>query len=345
MTTRVAVVGAGRFGWEHLRTYADIPEVSIVAVVDADVDRARSTAREFGAAGFSSVEEMFASSPPDAVSVAVPAGRRASTVHDLIAQDVGVLIEKPIAPDMAEAERLRELATGRPVMVGHLVRFAEPYVQVARHLHERCGRVDRILVSRTRAERHFTDFPDESLVRLTMIHDLDVVSWLTPRMAVESVSAQVRRRPDGRIEWCEASVRVADGPEVVVGGEWKGGVDDEIDVLEASGALGRASMRLDTTGSTWTTGDVSHSGASADRTYAQALRHELSHFLEAVRLREPSDRLRMEDAAGAVRLADAVERSIAAGGRSVSLSPSVPRPPVADAPTIEREEGALHADA
>ena len=144
---RVAVVGAGAFGRNHLRVYraleTDGANVALVAVADTNADAAHLLAAEYQIAGFSSVDALLTAVTAgqiavDAASVCVPTVHHASVALKLISAGIDVLIEKPIAASLSEAESLQEAAEshGRIVQVGHLERF-NPAVTAAMPLLNR----------------------------------------------------------------------------------------------------------------------------------------------------------------------------------------------------------------
>lgn len=126
----VAVIGTGSFGRHHARVYASLPEAELVAVVDRDPARARKVANEFGCDSRTSVDSL----PPRvrAASLAVPTTLHAPVGMPLMERGIDLLIEKPIAADLAAAEALVETAsrTDRVLQVGHLERF-NPVVEAA----------------------------------------------------------------------------------------------------------------------------------------------------------------------------------------------------------------------
>jgi predicted dehydrogenase len=134
---RVAVVGAGAFGRNHLRVYRELQEsgaaVELAAVVDADARVAAEAGAAFGVAWFTSLEDCLADVELDAASVCVPTMHHAPAAEMLLAAGVDVLVEKPLAGSLADADRILGAArkSGRIVQVGHLERF-NPAVTAAR---------------------------------------------------------------------------------------------------------------------------------------------------------------------------------------------------------------------
>ena len=125
----VAVIGAGAFGRNHARVYHELEQqgepVHLAAIVDADPVRADAIAQEYGARAFGSVDQLLTWNEIHAASVAVPTQHHLATAGPLMEAGVDVLIEKPIAATLAEADELVQLAAKhqRIAQVGHLERF------------------------------------------------------------------------------------------------------------------------------------------------------------------------------------------------------------------------------
>ncbi len=129
-TIHVAVVGAGAFGKNHARVYHQLArngeQIKLAAVVDSDVTKADLIAQEYGARAFGSVEQMIQTRGEiQAVSVAVPTAAHLQVARTLMQAGIDLLIEKPLAASLAEADELIALAEqrGRIAQVGHLERF------------------------------------------------------------------------------------------------------------------------------------------------------------------------------------------------------------------------------
>lgn len=166
---RVAVVGVGHLGQHHARLLAAMADVQLVAVVDTRVERAEEIAAKYGVAALQSSAEMVGH--VDAVTVAVPTAAHADVALRFIERGVSVLVEKPLATTVAEADRLVEAADRAGVILaaGHTERF-NPAVAVALPLvsDPRFIEVHRLGV-----------FPERSLdidvIFDLMIHDLDLL--------------------------------------------------------------------------------------------------------------------------------------------------------------------------
>jgi predicted dehydrogenase len=170
------VVGVGVFGRNHARVYHELEQqgepVRLVGVVDPNLDRADAVAREFGCRAFGSVEQMLTThSEVRAASVAAPTVHHLEVARALMEAGIDVLIEKPLAASLAEADELVQLAAThkRVAQAGHLERF-NPAVRATLPLltQPMFFEVHRLSVFTPRSL-------DVDVVLDLMIHDLDIV--------------------------------------------------------------------------------------------------------------------------------------------------------------------------
>jgi len=185
---RVAVVGAGAFGRNHLRVYRELEQagqaVQLVTVVDRDPGVAAEAAQRFGVPGFETIEACLAAGPLDAASICVPTVHHASAAEPLLAAGVDLLVEKPLAASLVDADRILELARrhGCIVQAGHLERFNPAVTAARQHLQEPMFfESHRLSVFTPRSL-------DVDVVLDLMIHDLDIVLSLVAS-AVREVRA------------------------------------------------------------------------------------------------------------------------------------------------------------
>jgi predicted dehydrogenase len=166
----------GAFGRNHARVYHQLAQqgesVRLLGVVDRNLARADAVASEFGCRAFGSIEQLLTThSEIQAASVAVPTAQHLPVARALLQSNVDVLIEKPLAPSLAAAEELVNLAArhGRIGQVGHLERF-NPAVQATLPLvtQPMFFEVHRLSVFTPRSL-------DVDVVLDLMIHDLDIV--------------------------------------------------------------------------------------------------------------------------------------------------------------------------
>ena len=167
--TRVAVIGVGDFGRNHARVYRTLENCELVGVVDSNAERAAQVAAEFGTRVVADYRELFGA--VDAVSVAVPTVQHARIGCELLEQGIDVLVEKPMAVSLAEADALVASAAKhqRILQVGHLERF-NPAVLGVRRV------ISRPLFFEVHRMGVFTPRSlDIDVVFDVMIHDLDIL--------------------------------------------------------------------------------------------------------------------------------------------------------------------------
>jgi len=178
---RVAVVGTGAFGRNHLRVYRELeiaqPQlVQLVALVDPITDRRSSFASTYNIPAFASVTELLAANLSlDAASICVPTSHHAAIAEQLLLARIDILIEKPFAATLAQADHILAIsqAQNRIVAIGHLERF-NPAVTatLAALTHPMFFESHRLSVFTPRSL-------DVDVVLDLMIHDLDIVLSLT----------------------------------------------------------------------------------------------------------------------------------------------------------------------
>ncbi len=179
---RVAVIGVGDFGRNHVRVFKELGDVELIGVLDANPTRAAEVAVEF----CTSVLADYAAldGRVDAVSVAVPTAQHARVGCTLLGQGIDVLVEKPIAASVSEADALISAARrhDRILQVGHLERF-NPAVLAVEAIIQRplFFEVHRLGIFTPRSL-------DIDVVYDVMIHDLDILLALVGS-PVEEVKA------------------------------------------------------------------------------------------------------------------------------------------------------------
>ncbi len=201
---RVAVVGVGHLGRHHARILSSLPGVRLVAVVDTNRRRADEIAAGVGTRSAEDARDLIGE--VDAVTVAVPTERHLEVALPLLASGIHVLVEKPMARSLEDADEMIAAAAraGVVLAVGHTERF-NPAVAAARPL----------LADPRFIEVHrLGTFPERSLdidvVFDLMIHDLDVVLSVV-RSPVESVEAVGVPVLTGRVDIANARIRFANG--------------------------------------------------------------------------------------------------------------------------------------
>jgi predicted dehydrogenase len=313
---RVAVVGVGHLGRHHARLLATMPGVAFVAAVDLDRSRAEAAVAGTAAEALTDYRDLFGR--VDAVTVAVPTVGHVSVATAFLERGVHVLVEKPMASSLAEADAMLQAAAraDATLAVGHTERF-NPAVEAALAVLQRPRfiEIDRL-----------SGFPERSLdidvVFDVMIHDLDLI-LAVDRSGVVGVEAVGVPVLTPRVDIANARVKFASGcianltasrisrdqvrkircfqPDMYVS------VDSGARELEVWRLRRNEGER------------PSIEGGPVKVEQDEPLRRELADFVEAVRSgRAPrvTGEAGREALALATRVAEAIDTAVAAGGQS-----------------------------
>lgn len=183
---RLAVVGAGIMGSNHVRVANSLPDISVAAVVDIDRSRAEALAATCGAAVFTSVDDIDV--PIDAAVIAAPTAFHVDAASSLAARGAHLLVEKPLAIDIAGAKEIIRVCaeSGVVLAVGHIERFNSAVAELARFLDE------PLHIDASRISPYSPRIGDGVIADL-MIHDIDaVLSLAGPSVSVRHASGVVR---------------------------------------------------------------------------------------------------------------------------------------------------------
>ena len=325
MTTRVAIVGAGKIGTKHARVLHALPGADVSHVVDTQRDAAADLAERVDAAAVP-LDEALTSS--DAVYVCTPDDAHAESVRAAIETGLHTFVEKPLATDPDVAAELVELAAESNAvhMVGHILRFDSRYRQLQSAVNDGAvGDIRNIsarrLVARGRARR--TGAQSSPAMRLG-VHDFDIFQWF----AGEPLTAVSANDVDGALH--AEGYDVAD--VVSVTGEFASGATMDLtigfclpdghpsSVVDATIVGTEGVAQLDASGEETQIWDVD-SGVYPDTNLwpemsgrpGGALERESREYLAAIENDEESP-VPLEAGRGAVAVAAAVERSIDIGG-------------------------------
>ncbi len=186
---RVAVIGLGAMGANHARVFDELPDAELVAVADSDAARLP----DGSARGYTDYRTLLAEETLDAVAIAVPTRAHLDVALACIERGLPLLVEKPLAATVDEAERMRAQAGARgvPLVVGHIERCNPAVRELKRRLDaEEIGNVHELRARRVGpfAARQ----RDVGVVHDLATHDIDIFRYLLER-EVEQVQAKTER--------------------------------------------------------------------------------------------------------------------------------------------------------
>lgn len=339
---RWAIIGLGRFGMMHALALGAIAGIEVVAAAGRDQAKIAGPAAELGISRvYGDWRQLLDDPEVEAVSITTHWQEHATVACDALAAGKHVLLEKPMAPTLAECRRILDAAAGAAglFMVGHICRF-DPRITLAREA-VLSGRLGRIVSMHAR--RNLRKAPGS--LRLDKIsplmgdgvHDADLMMWLAGDVPTRVFGRQVRvdqfRYPD--IGWAMLDFGGAPGEPSAVGVVevvWRlpestpFTIDARLEIIGTEGAAyvdcGNAGLAInDQTG--WHLPDTVYWPEQHGRV-GGALVNELAYFADCIRTGRPPTVVAPEEAAQAVAVIEAAEQS-ASAGQPVAV-PRVARP-------------------
>lgn len=299
---RIALVGAGRMGREHLAALASSTEVRITDVVDPDA-LALQRLDGVGARLHASLADLLAGPAPDAVLVASPTPSHNDIVREAVGAGLPVLCEKPAAMTLAELDELSAQAAARdvPVRVGYWRR----HVPALRDLRGRLQRHELGTVYTVLASQ-WDEAPPPAVFRATSggivvdmgVHEIDQICWLSDDEVVEVHATAACHVEDPEVDTdADVAVIVLRMRRGAIGVIRLGRYHNGGDLVEAEVHGVRGHVR------------VTVLGPGARATFHDALRHQAASFADAVRGRL-SACADLDDARRALRVAVLAQEAI-----------------------------------
>lgn len=166
---KVGVIGVGYLGRFHALIYSRMPQVELVGVIDSDAERVAQVAEEAGTQAYGDPNALLGK--VDAVSIVVPTSLHLQVAKPYLEAGVHMLMEKPIAADMAAGQQIVDLAkaNGALLQIGHLERFNAGVMALA----------DSIVKPRFIEAHRMSPFvaraTDVDVISDLMIHDIDII--------------------------------------------------------------------------------------------------------------------------------------------------------------------------
>lgn len=330
---RIAVVGAGMWGKNHVRTLASMPDVALAAICDVDEGRRSEMARQYPATRVTdSLAEALAEA--DGVVVATPVASHISVGRAAVERGIPALIEKPLALTVEDAAGLARLVAQRdvPVMVGHLLVF-HPAVEYLRETIA-AGALGTVYYLYSQRVNLGQVRPDENALWSFGPHDVSVAlrllaetparvaahgrSYLQP--GIEDVVFLLLEMPSGamvhvQLSWLDPHKE----RRLTVVGSRKMVVFDDMQVREKIKVYDKGVSQPPEYGSYGESLAVREGDIVIPRvSNVEPLRAELSHFVAVVR-GDATPQSGIEDGVEVVRILEAASESLRSGGKVVEL--------------------------
>jgi len=181
---RVAVIGAGNMGRHHARNYFEMETTELVAIADTDIKN-KALAKKYRANFYEDYRELLSLEKPEIVNVCVPTLWHKEVASEAVKAGANVLVEKPIASSLAEAQDLIDLAKEKKVKltVGHIERF-NPVVLLLKELIKK-GKLGKIIsVMARRANPIPARIKDANVILDIGVHDIDLINFILDKKPV-----------------------------------------------------------------------------------------------------------------------------------------------------------------
>ena len=323
---RVGVIGVGFMGRMHAAAYAKMRDVELAGVVDLNASRARRVAEELGAQVYEGVGALVADPRIDAVSVCTNDGDHRPPVQAALAARKHVLVEKPIATTMEDADAMIASAASsdRLLLVGHLLRFEPRYREAKQALDAgSIGTVVSVFARRIGAASTQESLKGRvSVLSFLGIHDFDLCRWYAgapaTRVYCEERRGLLAARGFDVEDQTFSVVRFANNVIACVEAGWilpdthprRG--DFQLEIVGSDGTINLDLM----------SGGMAISGSEGYRypSFGHGLEQELRHFVDCVR-GDAEPAIGPTDARLALELTLAAQRS-AREGRPIDLPPA-----------------------
>jgi predicted dehydrogenase len=337
---RVGLAGVGRFGQLHGGVLADLPGVELAALADPDPLVLATVADRHGVtARYGDALELIADDSLDAVVLATPDEQHGPQARAALMRGRHLFVEKPLAAGWEEARELQRLAAkaGVTLQTGMILRYEPSHRWLQHQIAEGSfGDLVSLRARRNCSRSSFAAIADRiHTVHRTLIHDIDLLLWLTRSQVTSVMAMEVRQGDQLAPRGCFALLRLANGgvaqlesswtvpdqaPANVLTDHWQSCIDAELAVV---GSLRTARLQgLQTPLQVWSDQGQQHPDLTlwpeTGGRVSGALRDQLADFTTCLRRGEPSGIADLNDAVEALRIAEAL---ITAGrlGEVVSL--------------------------
>ena len=310
---RVAVIGTGFWGKNHARIYKELASTELVAICDVNAERAKSVAGQFGVKAYTSSSRMLKNDEIEAVSVCTWSTKLAKEALKALKAGKHVLVEKPMATNTKQAEKLLETAeeNGLHLTVGFLMRFI-PGMQHIREAVENKKIGQLVCATAKRVSQWPERIGDVGVVKDTAIHDIDVMRYISNEDPI-SVYAKAGSMRYRRFEdYAQIMLTYEDGKSAFIESNWLTPYKTRTLTVTGSEAI----MRLDyITQELWI--ESAKENLQPRFPWQEPLKLELQHFADCI-MEKKKPLITGADGLKALQIAEAALKS-SAKNRAVKL--------------------------
>lgn len=302
----VAVVGTGFWGKNHARVYKELPSTELVAICDAKAERAKTIANQFGVKAYTTSMQMLKNEEIEAVSICTWSTSLAKEALKALNAGKHVLVEKPMATNVKQAELLVDTAEKNSLhlTVGFLMRFI-PGLQHIREAiaNKRIGEL--VCVTAKRVSQWPDRIGDVGVVKDTAIHDIDIMRYISNQDPVAVYAKAGSMRHKKFEDYAQIMLTYDDGKTAFIESNWLTPYKTRALTVTGSEAI----MRLDyITQELWI--ENAKDNLQPKYPWQEPLKLELQHFADCISAqKEPL--IKASDGVKALQIAEAALQSSA----------------------------------
>lgn len=304
----VAVIGTGFWGKNHARVLKELEETELLAVCDISMERAKAVAEEFDVKPYANTGNMLKNNDIDAISVCTWSTSLAKEALKALKAGKHVLVEKPMATNVKQAEKLLATAEkeGLHLTVGFLMRFI-PGIQYMKKTAENKSIGELVCATAKRVSQWPERIGDVGVVKDMAIHDIDIMSYLFNEDPI-AVYAKAGRMINKRFEdYAQIMLTFEGGKNAFIESNWL--TPYKTRTLVATGS--KAIMKLDYITQELTIEDVKET-IQPRYPVQEPLKLELRHFANCI-LKKEKPLVTGADGLKALKIAEASLKSSATG--------------------------------
>jgi UDP-N-acetylglucosamine 3-dehydrogenase len=276
---KIAVVGVGSWGRNHVRVLSELPDVEVVAVCDIDKQKTSMVAEKYGIKAYTSSSRMYREKELDAVNLCVWSTRLSQEAMKALKSGKHVFVEKPMAGSTREAKKIINLAREKKLCL--TVGFIERFNPAVRRLKQAIANGDvgsPVSATVRRVSKWPVRIGDVGVVKDTAIHDIDIARFIFDEDPVTVFAKAGNLRHEKFEDYVQIMLSFSAGKSAFLEANWL--TPYKIRKLTVTGSEAIISldyitqeMTIETLGETLT----------PRHEYEEPLRLELHHFVECIR--------------------------------------------------------------
>jgi UDP-N-acetylglucosamine 3-dehydrogenase len=310
----VAVIGTGFWGKNHARVYKELGSTNLVAICDVNAERAKSVADQFGVKAYTNSTRMLKNKEIEAVSICTWSTVLAKEALKALKAGKHVLVEKPMARNTKQAEKLLETAekNGLHLTVGFLMRFI-PGMRHIREAVENKKIGELVCATAKRVSQWPERIGDVGVVKDTAIHDIDVMRYIANEDPITVYAKTGSMRHKQFEDYAQIMLTYKDGKSAFIESNWLTPYKTRTLTVTGSDAI----MRLDyITQELWI--EETKETLQPRYPWQEPLKLELQHFADCI-LEKKKPLITAADGLKALQIAEAALQS-SAKNRAIKLS-------------------------